>query len=1615
MQGDVTMRATNARLFGLTLWTIGPWLSSCGYGTAVVAGALSQKESSPAANNAPAVKDFQLQARTSPAELTFTLEDIDSDPASVEILVGTSGQAAAALLVSGKFSTGEQANTALRDLETSPAGVVHRKLWDFESQLGPGQHEGVRILVTIQGGSSRLERTALAGNEAPELALSSSGHLALSGPQLASGELRGLVQLGSMVRDSARDSVSIEVQFAQVDALPVGEDPAEDQFQDAVLVGNRPEKLTLDSELIAFEFFWDTEAHPELAGESHEVVLRLTPSDPLVVGQAVLSDRITVDNDREPVASLNEGGFLLNPDQRRGIPVPFTVIDAEEQEVAVVLQWRFAGQDFDSPSFAFLSDPRVGADPQGVLELMRDPDFRAQYQIAGEQPLLFRGHAVPAPSRSPREIRLPETAARASSLLSLGTMVGRSLEILRSSRMPVALDWATSSISSLVAACPLGDGQQALVLDGGAGGWNLKRITLATGESTLVVSLSGLTATALARGLGDEEFLVAAHDGSDWSVHRVRLEDPLPEPIAASASLPGVDPGPIRGLDAIGRNATVISVGDSLIRLFHPEGETPQATRVATLQEPFGVLVDPLDRSRAYVAERGRDRVVKVDLLRLEVSGRVPTGSTPILRPSHLALDSDGSRLLVVTEALGMVLHAVHLGRSGDAFVVTDALGPVPPGALRPTIASGADGLRVAALPGVDELFAGGGLEQVREIIAFHPPSQVATLLSDLEPPLDPAAPRSWRVRAGAGLVRATVAGTKGVFLWDTAQDLPRGGNVFLRATALDTEAGSRSETRAAKAVLGPLETSPQILADPVAVDSAENAIDLVDFDDDGDLDVVLGNRHSGDPSKDPAIQDANQFEQIRAGVFGGPVGIDADPANGCGATVERIRSVASGHLNNDAFLDLVLANEDSEDLTVFFGSAVGFNPNYLTLNVSPTNPFTVTLADMDSDGQTDILASGGGGGDPEGNIIHIFLQPDGGFSNSGCGTRSDCQLQAAGTQATASIVVGDLDGNGFMDVAAAANVTHNVAVFFQGPGVGSICQNFTAKVLDSVGLSPFRIAAADVDRDGLFDLVTANLDSDDLSIVLQVSPGEFDSLHPILLQDPGRLFQPAGIAVGDLDGNGLPDVIAGPFVSNNVSVFYQDAPLLFRVNPLRDSNIREPIFVDIADLDGDGRLDVISANQQSNNATIFLQSRPGNLATTATEMRDVGLDDPGMLAAGDLDGNGLMDLVSANSTSANLTAFLQTDPTVFNQSSEKFSVPSFSPQALELSDLDGNGALDLIAVGRRGPGSAVEIFLRDRVGVLAVVELVEDLGAGLLMRFPMDVTAEDVDDDGLLDLIVANRNSDNVTVFLQPPGGFFDGMTPSFELSSGLGSPRRVRCADMNLDGRIDVVVACDGHVGCDPSASKPCEPGNDPCAPVHPGVAIFHQPASGWTTSGSADVSIEESTLDPYCNATFPFVPVGLTVADLNDDRVPDLAVACSQICADGECGGAKVVAVYLQPPTLFPSQGAAATQVFGDPAVDRPGDLVAADVDRDGDLDLVVLQLQRSQSPGFTESRLMWYEQSSPGVFETFPLTRAQTGVTLDSRSIVVEDIDRDGELDIALANTGSDSLAVFFGGR
>lgn len=389
----------------------------------------------------------------------------------------------------------------------------------------------------------------------------------------------------------------------------------------------------------------------------------------------------------------------------------------------------------------------------------------------------------------------------------------------------------------------------------------------------------------------------------------------------------------------------------------------------------------------------------------------------------------------------------------------------------------------------------------------------------------------------------------------------------------------------------------------------------------------------------------------------------------------------------------------------------------------------------------------------------------------------------------------------------------------------------------------------------------------------------------------PAFVF-PANIAIGDINQDGLPDLIvsastihAAPPHPAFVAVLAQMTQAAGSFSPsVRFPAEFDPSGLAVADLEGSGRSDIVLGSQNTrpgtlvpNNFVVLLHdpAKPGGFL--GPELVGIGSHVISDIAVGDIDGDGKPDVVTVatpGSAGPSIQVFTQSATPRGTFSLSQSITTATGNASVVLADFDGDGRLDIAVTAATDNGSGtvpgtVRVFLQDAAHPGTFLPPTE-YTVGLQ---PVAIAAGDLNGDGKPDLAVANMGAPNgsnpsVSVLLQDPAA-----AGHFLPATGYASapaPMAIKISDINGDGKPDLVTAN--------ASGAPSNPGSIQIYLQGPTPGVFLSPRRFGSFEGA----------------------YALAVGDLNGDKAPDIVVVDGEGVAvlfqDAQARGQFQPAIHL-----------------------------------------------------------------------------------------------------------------------
>jgi len=672
--------------------------------------------------------------------------------------------------------------------------------------------------------------------------------------------------------------------------------------------------------------------------------------------------------------------------------------------------------------------------------------------------------------------------------------------------------------------------------------------------------------------------------------------------------------------------------------------------------------------------------------------------------------------------------------------------------------------------------------------------------------------------------------------------------------------------------------------------------------------------------------------------------------------------------LNGDGKIDLVSVNKTSNTVSVFFNTTI---PGVYTPTFSAKTDFTtgsapsgVAFGDINGDGKPDIVVV-----NYSSNSVSVLLNTT--------TTGSAAPTFSAKTDFTTGngpigLVIGDINGDGKPDLSVANKNSGTVSVLLNTTTPGASTPTFTAETSFNTGSGPTTsVSLGDFNGDGKLDLAATAVGANGVSVLLNTTATGASAPAFSSANNFNTGFNPLSVSIGDINGDGKPDMAVLNQGLNTVSVLLNTTttgaitPTFSTKTDFTTGN--SPAAVIICDLNCDGKPDLSVTNQGENSVSVFLNTTTTGVSTPAfTAKKDFTTGTgPAILSIGDFNGDGKPDLSVPNSSTTSFSVLLNT--MTLGVSTASFSaatsfVTGINPSILVTGDFNGDGKLDVatsntgsntfsVLLNNTTPGASTPAFLTKK-----------EFAAG---NNPYSITCGDLNGDGKPDVAVVNAGSNSISVFLNTtvPGAAIPAFTAKTDFTTGI-SPNSITLGDINGDGKQDLVAA--NFTGSS--------------------VSVF----LNTTTSGALTPSFTTKT-----DFTILGNPASVRLADINGDGKPDL------ITANNNSENAAVFLNTTTPGALTPNFTTRTDLVTGT----NPNCVAIGDLNGDGNPDIVT-----ANSLGGNISVLI--NNTTPGSLTPDFYLHADfnLGIALLPYYIMIGDITGDGKPDLAAVNYDINTVSV-----
>jgi hypothetical protein len=317
-----------------------------------------------------------------------------------------------------------------------------------------------------------------------------------------------------------------------------------------------------------------------------------------------------------------------------------------------------------------------------------------------------------------------------------------------------------------------------------------------------------------------------------------------------------------------------------------------------------------------------------------------------------------------------------------------------------------------------------------------------------------------------------------------------------------------------------------------------------------------------------------------------------------------------------------------------------------------------------------------------------------------------------------------------------------------------------------SVGSEPTAVATGDFNGDGIPDLVVANENNNNISVMLGNGDGTFQNQKTWSVG-----HTPESIVVGDFNGDGVSDLAVADTNSNCISILLGNGDGSFQ-NQVEYPVDRGPVSIGTGDFNRDGVADLVVANTTNADVTVLLGNGDGTFQEGSAFNTGRA---PESLALGDFNSDGVVDLAVANSYDDTVSILIGNGDGTFQP--QKTFVTGAVPYSIATADLNGDGTLDLVIANRFS--NTVSILIGDGKGNFQNESPVATGTA------PDAIVVGDFNGDGTPDIAVCNQFDSTVSVLLGNGNAtFLPRQNYMMRFSNGLS----LVAGDFNGDGLTDL-----------------------------------------------------------------------------------------------------------------------------------------------------------------------------------------------------------------------------------
>jgi uncharacterized repeat protein (TIGR01451 family) len=634
--------------------------------------------------------------------------------------------------------------------------------------------------------------------------------------------------------------------------------------------------------------------------------------------------------------------------------------------------------------------------------------------------------------------------------------------------------------------------------------------------------------------------------------------------------------------------------------------------------------------------------------------------------------------------------------------------------------------------------------------------------------------------------------------------------------------------------------------------------------------------------------------------------------------------------------------------------------------------PFDVYTADIDGDGDLDLLSASTGD-----NKIAWYENLDGN------GNFSPQKIITNSAEHAYSVFSIDIDGDGDMDVLSASVYDDKIAWYENIDGNGSFGPT---RIISTLADDPRSIYSCDIDNDGDMDVLSASSEDNKIAWYENIDGSGGFSAQQIISTNTEWAET---VYASDIDGDGDMDVLSASYIDDKIAWYENtDGNGNFSQEQIITTAAWGANTVYTSDIDGDGDMDVLAASEQNDKITWY-ENIDGNGNFSQEQIITSIAHGAFSVFSIDIDGDGDMDVLSASSDDHKIAWYENTDGNGNFGPEIIISTSAQCAKAVYSCDIDGDGDMDVMSAS----------FSDNKIAWYENTNVNGNFGEQQIVPAktdsPESVFSSDIDGDGDMDVLSASSYDDMIAWYENTDGNGEFGEQKVITTSAI--SARCVYSSDIDGDGDMDVLSA--SYLD-DKIAWYENTDGNGNFGPqiIISTNAVYARSVYSCDIDGDGDMDVLSASSGDNKIAWYENTDGNGTFS--TEQIITTLALGTVSVYACDIDGDEDLDVLTTSPDnnkvTWYENingDGNFSTEIIITNNLIGANSVYSCDIDGDGDMDVL--------SASYTDDKIAWYENTDGD--GNFSINHTVSTSALDARAVYSCDADNDGDMDVFVASS------------